>query len=299
MDLLKEIANITGFINRHPLTAGKKSAAYLRFLRWQIGSRLAGMPLVMPFIGNTRLVIDRGMTGATGNVYVGLHEFNDMSLVLHLLREKDLFGDIGANVGVYTVLASGVCRSRTIAVEPLPSTFERLLDNLNINNLGALVSAYCVGLSSERGHLTFTDNLDTMNHVVWSSDASGTKIQVDTVDNIFSAEVPLLLKLDVEGYEAPVLMGAQQTLSNPALKGLIVELNGSGKRYGFDDTKTHANILSYGFAPFRYLPHERQLYPLKNIGSPETQNVLYIRDLDFVFNRLLSAPGFSVLGRRV
>ena len=45
------------------------------------------------------------MHGVTGNVYCGLHDFAEMSFMLHLLRAGDLFADIGANVGSYTVLA--------------------------------------------------------------------------------------------------------------------------------------------------------------------------------------------------
>ena len=51
-----------------------------------------------------------GMTGATGNVYCGLHEFEDMALVLHALRPRDLFVDVGANVGSYTVLGGQPAR---------------------------------------------------------------------------------------------------------------------------------------------------------------------------------------------
>jgi hypothetical protein len=43
------------------------------------------------------------MTGATGNVYYGLHEFQDMAFVTHYLREGYLFADIGANIGSYSV----------------------------------------------------------------------------------------------------------------------------------------------------------------------------------------------------
>jgi hypothetical protein len=49
-----------------------------------------------------------GMTGATQNIYVGLQEFVDIMLTLHFLRKGDLFLDMGANVGSYTILASGV-----------------------------------------------------------------------------------------------------------------------------------------------------------------------------------------------
>jgi hypothetical protein len=45
---------------------------------------------------------------------------------------------------------------------------------------------------------------------------------------MFRDECPVLMKLDVEGYEPAVLAGAAATL-----KALIIELNGSGHRYGF------------------------------------------------------------------
>jgi hypothetical protein len=65
------------------------------------------MPVVVPFVGDTRLLVARGMRGATGNVYVGLHEFEEMAFALHALRPSSRFIDVGANVGSYTVLAAG------------------------------------------------------------------------------------------------------------------------------------------------------------------------------------------------
>lgn len=47
------------------------------------------------------------MTGATGNWYCGLQEYEDMSFVLHALRPGDLFVDVGANIGSYSILAAG------------------------------------------------------------------------------------------------------------------------------------------------------------------------------------------------
>jgi predicted RNA methylase len=80
------------------------------------------------------------MTGATGNIYVGLMEYEDMSFLLHYLQKDDLFYDIGANVGVYTVLTSQVKEVKTVSIEPLPLTYEKLLDNININRLTNVIS---------------------------------------------------------------------------------------------------------------------------------------------------------------
>ena len=122
-----------------------------RFLRWQFPIRTGRFDAVVPYVDDTVLVVRRAMTGATSAIYVGLIELNNMSFALHLLRDSDLFGDIGANIGVYTVLASGVRGDRSIAVEPVPKTFADLRRNMALNFKGALVETRQVGISSQVG----------------------------------------------------------------------------------------------------------------------------------------------------
>ena len=55
--------------------------------------------------------------GATGNLYVGLHEFEEMAFLLHFLRRGDLFADVDANVGSYTILAAVAVGTEAIAFE--------------------------------------------------------------------------------------------------------------------------------------------------------------------------------------
>jgi hypothetical protein len=111
------------FIFNHPLTRQHRFSAFIRWLRWQLGSRIVSGSVVVRFVDNTKLVVDPGMTGATGNIYCGLHEAHDMAFVLHFLRKDDLFLDVGANIGSYTVLASGVVGAETICFEPVPTSF--------------------------------------------------------------------------------------------------------------------------------------------------------------------------------
>jgi hypothetical protein len=86
------------FVLAHPLNRANKWAALMRYFRWQFGSRLVPGDVLVPFVDKTLLRICPSMTGATGNIYAGLHEFEDMAFVLHLLRENDLFVDVGANI---------------------------------------------------------------------------------------------------------------------------------------------------------------------------------------------------------
>src|ERR1700737_2016418 len=132
--MLRSMANLSALFSTHPLTQDAPFKAWGRFAAWQLRSRLRRETLV-PWISGQRLAVRRGMTGATGNIYVGLHEFADMMFMLHFLQEGDLFLDVGANVGSYTVLASGVCRASTWAFEPDPNTVRHLRRNIAINEL--------------------------------------------------------------------------------------------------------------------------------------------------------------------
>src|ERR1035437_7563434 len=97
--LLKNLWGILAFIGRHPLAGRNKLAAYKRFFRWQLIQTISPGPRICPFVEDSALLLEKGMSGATGNIYCGLLEFEDMAFVLHLLRPGDMMGDVGANVG--------------------------------------------------------------------------------------------------------------------------------------------------------------------------------------------------------
>src|SRR5271165_4576836 len=152
---LRALPRLIHYITNHPLTQDKPFSAISRFARWQIGSRLVPGPVVVPFVAGSVLAISRGMTGATQNVYTGLHDFAEMAFLLHVLREQSLFLDVGANVGAYTVLAGAVARGRSLSFEPVPATFKNLLRNVNLNGIEALCELHNVGLSGANGVLKF------------------------------------------------------------------------------------------------------------------------------------------------
>ncbi|MEL6898033.1 MAG: FkbM family methyltransferase [Planctomycetota bacterium] len=283
---------------RHPLCRDHKLLALRRVVSWQIASRMMGVPLVLPFTKETRLVVERGNTGATGNYYCGLHEFEDMAFVLNLLRPEDLFVDIGANIGSYTILASGESRARTIAVEPLPETFHRLRTNVRANDLDELVTLKNLGIGDSETTLRFTKSFDTVNHVATDADegTEQTEVPVIPLDLLLADEEPICIKIDVEGFEQQVVDGGPGTLQGQGLQAVLLELNGSGKRYGYDDQAIHDAMIEFGFTPFLYDPFQRELTGLegRNTGAG---NTLYLRDIEFVQQRLDSAPEIALAWR--
>jgi FkbM family methyltransferase len=282
------------FILRHPLNRERKMKALARWASWQLGSRLVTGPVAVPFVNSSLLLVSPGMTGATGNVYTGLHEFEDMAFVIHLLRPGDLFVDVGANVGTYTVLGGAVAGANCVAVEPIKNAYERLVLNVHLNRIQDKVEALNVGIASKAGTLTFTSGLDTMNHVSAGA-GGGEAVRVAALDEVLLGAAPTLLKIDVEGYEAEVVAGAGRVLASESLLAVVMELNGSGKRYGYEDADIHRRMLAYGFAPYTYSPLSRILDAV-DVDGRRSANVIYVKDADAATSRLKSAPAFLANG---
>jgi FkbM family methyltransferase len=295
---MNSIFSIVKFITTHPLNQDHKIKAISRFMKWQINTRLNPYPVIYPFTHKTKLIIQKGMTGATGNLYCGLHEYNDMAFLLHFLREEDLFVDIGANIGSYSILASGHVGTETFSFEPVFSTFSHLNDNIAINHLENKITAFNIAIGSHQGNVAFTSTFDTTNHVATEDEAGVIKVPIETLDNIFENRmVPSLVKIDVEGFETPVLKGGNKFFKSDKLKAVIIELNGLGKRYGYDDNNIHETLCTFGFRPFSYNPKERLLSEMKTFSTQ--CNTIYIRDFHFVQNRLSTASKIKILSNEL
>jgi len=294
------ILNLIANIIRHPLNRNNKTGSLLRFLRWQIGSILLPGPIVLPWVNNAKLIVARGEHGLTLNIYCGLQDFSEMAFCLHFLRPEDVFFDVGANFGSYTVLASAAVGARTSAFEPVSSSFAHLMQNIRINEIDSLVSAHNIGLAAEDTQLLFSTDQNCTNHVVHGaeSNSSGAKLQtVKMADSFKDDKVPTLMKIDVEGFEMEVLKGAQAILNDSNLKAIVIELNGSGQKYGYADSDISAKLIEAGFAEYTYCPFTRNLKLAQ--GLPAGDNRIFVRDYDFVCQRLVDAPKFSIFGKEL
>ncbi|QXV65524.1 FkbM family methyltransferase [Mucilaginibacter sp. 21P] len=282
------------FILNHPFAKNHRFKAFAGFIKWQLSSRISSKPVVYKFTKNSKLWVWKGLTGATGNIYCGLHEFEDMAFLLHMLRPHDMFMDVGANIGSYTILASAEIGAKSIAVEPVPQTFHHLKENIQLNQISKLVTALNIGLGSKKDILKFTRSYDTGNHVATDNDTDVIDVNVETLDGVLTSIVPLLIKIDVEGFETEVLKGGMNTLSSPGLKAIIIELNGAGVSYGFNDDNIHDQLIALGFKVMDYDPLTRVL---KSSERKKEHNTLYIRDVEFLKERLKSANPVYVKGR--
>jgi FkbM family methyltransferase len=156
-------------------------------------------------------------------IFCGRFERNEQTFLWRYLRPGDLFVDIGANIGLFTVIAATrvTQRGTVYAFEPVMTARRRLEENVQLNHLGN-VHVEPFALSDQDGWLEIlvpTDGWDA-----WSSLATptaGRDIRKDRVETLtwdtFAKERgqlrPTMMKIDVEGWENRVLSGATATLS--------------------------------------------------------------------------------------
>ena len=284
-----------------PLNRGRPLYALGRVLSWQIGSRLSGRDLVVPFVGETRLIGRTGMTGMTQNVYNGLAEPGPMGFLLHLLRPGDLFVDAGANVGVYTVLASGVCGARSIACEPIEAGAAVIRRNVGLNGIGERVDIFQCALGAYDGTICMTRDFDAENRVVEAAAATPehlAEVPVTTLDALLEGRVPKLIKIDVEGYEEQVVSGARTTLAAHGLAAVIMEIWSRTS----SDRRRHRRLTDemkrFGFAPFVYNPLVRKLSPFE-AAETASDEVIFCRDGEALSPFLRDAPRHRVHGTSI
>ena len=287
MKIFDEWANLQRLFAGHPLTCDQPLRAWLRFAAWQLRSRVQG-EVRFDWLGGQRLAVHRGMTGATGNIYVGLHEFFDMIVPLHFLRRDDLFLDVGANVGTYTVLAAGVRGANTLAFEPDPNTLQHLKRNIGINRLEDRVQVYECALGGVHGGAAFTVGLDTVNRIATAGDGKTRTVRMERLDDIVSDGTPAMMKIDVEGAELGVLSGAEKVLAKPSLRVIEIETV---------VPESAAILARHGFEQACYDPFHRALS--KHAGIRRSSNSLFVRYWAFVADRLQTAEAVQILGRSI
>lgn len=280
--------NVINEILQHPLSDGAQTKTLIRYIGWNLARTVVSQKMVLPMPNDLHVIVPNQSNFATGLYLHQLYDFGNMAFFCHFLRPDDLLLDVGANVGIYGLLSAKSTGCKVIACEPAPDTFRTLTDNVRLNRLDDRIDLHNVAVGDTDGTLTLSVGQHGLNHVV---QGGGTTVLQHRLDDIIDDRTPRALKLDVEGYEMHVLRGARRILSNPAFKVVMVEINGLIERYGGTVDGIRAHLQSHGFAPVAYDPARRTLTP----GNAHDE--MFVRDLDFVSERLRSAPPFLLSGK--
>lgn len=297
---LRRVYGVMRAIASHPLHRGHRSRAVLRWIRLAASLTLTpSRQITVPYVAGSVLHWPESATSPAICARYGLGEYADMAFCLHVLRPEDLFCDVGANAGVYTVLAGHAVCCPVVAIEPVPRTFDLLMQNVYANGLSDRVDAHRKGVGRVTGRLHFTASLWSYNHVVEGPGENTVEVEVLPLDTILSGRIPTVLKVDVEGFEGEVLAGAGSTLSDPSLQAVIIEMTGHVKRYGGSLAAIEQELSEHGLkGPYWYDPERRELIAA---GQPEARkyNQLFVRDPSFIADRVAGSRRFDVNGVQV
>jgi len=142
------------------------------------------------------------------------------------LKEDDIKGkvvvDAGANVGIFSLMCSAFGPKKIYAFEPVKETYDMLCENVRRNNLQGIVLPVnkALGDASSEATIRYDGSGDVGASITIDRGAKKTQtIEIVTLDSIIGDEEVGFIKMDVEGYEEPALLGASSTIkkSKPVL----------------------------------------------------------------------------------
>jgi FkbM family methyltransferase len=157
-----------------------------------------------------------------------------IGLWIDLCRKSEVIIDIGANTGVYSLIAKALnADSKVYAFEPVKRVFEKLEANNNLNDY--TIKCYQQAISNSNGKAIIYDlpNSDhiysvTVNKNIHdpSMETISTEIDTITLDTFIDKERLSkidLIKIDVETHEAEVLEGFKKHLKE-FLPTILIEI---------------------------------------------------------------------------
>lgn len=173
----------------------------------------------------------------------GEYEPAEMEILLDLVREAEVFVDVGANIGWYALHAAAVApRLRVLALEPVGTTFAALERNVALNGLAVEALQHALGEAPGALDMTVPEGIAGASsfHLSRPYPRQRTeRVSVSTLDDVAERHDLRVdvLKVDVEGAELSVLNGGRRTLER-------------------DHPAVLAEMLRIHAAPFGYHPND-------------------------------------------
>ena len=179
---------------------------------------------------------------------VGIYEDYILDLIHNNIPRGGVFFDVGANIGLHSVFAAKCLQGstgRVYAFEPVPSLREQLQASLALNNLSNVkVFPYALGDSNASSEIYFSNCNMGHSTLMPSSDVNQVlRVEIKKLDCEFESLDRLdLMKIDVEGYEYSVLVGAGKTIQKYRP---VILLEFSPSTYEVFDTNLPGLILDF------------------------------------------------------
>lgn len=225
------------------------------------------------------------------------------------LREGDVFLDIGANCGVFTIAgghrvgASG----RVVAFEPGSVPRRRLIENVALNGLKNIIVVGCA-LSDQSGEGVLSvpaagmDAYGSLGTPMKTIDATQERVPLrslaEVVGDMEISERIALAKIDVEGWELRVLRGAEDLLRAGRIGALLIEFaDSTAAACGATCGDLFDYITALGLQLGRYQPEENVVLPELRRDTYRYDNLVAALSISEVNARLRRAERTDLVSR--
>lgn len=235
--------------------------------------------------------------GSSRKIYAYDSEKEEVGWIYRLLKQGDVFIDIGAHIGYFTVTAAAKVGEggEVHSFEPTPRTFKKLEENVAINKFRH-VRCNNLGLSDSEGTLTLnTHPQNEAYNTVGQINAEGViSFEIKTLPLDAYCESHNLtdrvsvIKIDVEGWETPVFSGASKLLSSKSAPLILLEFSYANQLAAGSSCQELAEMLtSFGYSLYTFHSGKNQFEPF--VLTPnyrESYNLFAIKDLEAAKKRV-------------
>ncbi|MCU0547218.1 MAG: FkbM family methyltransferase [Oscillatoriaceae cyanobacterium Prado104] len=229
------------------------------------------------------------------------YELEMQLFVMEAIKPGDTFIDIGANLGMITLIAARCVTptGRVHSFEPNPLVFKRLQKNVTDNELQQVTLHNC-GLGDKQTELTLTVVNDEVGMGTFTEIPEQDRpliskqyqLPVYRGDDILPEDLPgtTFIKIDVEGFEPLVIRGLDRTIKrlHPVILTEVVPQH--LERGGSSVEELRELMESYGYQPVNIFTKRsglwHQLQLTKIAGDRMTENVLWLHPDNYLASRL-------------
>jgi FkbM family methyltransferase len=215
--------------------------------------------------------------------WYGYYEKEVGALLKEIVRPDDVFLDLGANIGYFSLLiASNSSSVRIISFEPVKDLFQDMNDNISLNNIRNIstINATVGEMNVEKELFVSASDNSGMSSFHQPENYSGKKerVKVVAIDDWFKTSGLSkidIIKLDIEGSELAALKGMKEVLQKQR-PVLIVEVNPETlSMFNLKTSDIYDYLKQLNFKGFLILKNGL----LEHLSQPditETANVLFI-----------------------
>ena len=265
----------------HPANVNQRWAGIGRYARWQFYKRVVRKNLAFPYHGFVLPGYSDSHSMSAAYYFSGFPDWWEMRFIADYLRPGDRFLDVGANVGLYSLLAAALVGStgHVDAFEPATVPSLRLQEAIDLNQLNSTVSIHGYAVTDHAGTVDFGFSVDDcQSHVRRLEEQEGSSVSIPAVrlDDYSSATVYAMAKFDIEGHEPLALAGASAMLAagNPAV--MQIEVAGYSKLFGVSTAELIQRLSDTDYDCFSYNPLSRKLMDAPRPWEMRLDNVLAI-----------------------